>query len=201
MTVVHGDILRGVQYLTLIDGQRVSNKFYWVAELETVVPIDDVLDAVETWVAYVYQAVRNVCSEDILMSDGVLDRISWIGGAWRTMSRLGMIDPDPDWNNDTPWVPDQVAALVVFTTASRKMRRPFYLPGLTMDRLNAGLMNGYAFGRVAILGARALEPVDLSPAGALYPVTVHASQDGLERLTGCQLTNVVTALHRRRPTA
>lgn len=201
MPVVHNDILRAVQHILLPGGNEASNKFYFRAALVAPVLEGAIVDALETWLAFVYHALRGVVSQFASLTDAHIDVIEWEAGRWKTKSNVGVATPDPDWNNPSDLCPEPVAGLMVFTTARPRVKRPFYIAALTEDRVSGSYCGSYVVTRMVVCGVRALDPVDIDTSGFLYPVLVHALTGGTENLTGLTTTNLLTALQRRRPTA
>lgn len=201
MTVVDGDLLRVVQHATLPPAVPVSTKYYLQASLVQPVLDSEAIDAIEAWLETAYDELEDTLAGDCEMGDAVVDIISWQTGAWRTGRNLGTAQPIVNFASPVPVQHDAIAGLLVYSTRQPRTRRPLYQWGIKWSAIVGNHLNATNLARLVSFGVDTLSAVDLPPYGSLIPVLAHALRSGTELLTGFVATDLVTATHRRSPTA
>lgn len=199
MTVIDGDLIRTVQRATIHSGQSVSSKFYHLAVSDTVLANAEVVDKMETWLEAAYDELSLFATTDCQLNEAEIDRIGYVDGAWRTLENIGVATPSVTFSPAQPPPPGQIAALLTFSTNKRKVRRPFYQWGPREDATIGGVLHPTMVTVLILFGIVLLSPAFFDANNYLYPVTVSAARDAVHRVTGFTVTDVVTAMSRRRP--
>lgn len=198
MPLIDGDLVRTVQHATILDTQGVSSKFYHRVVADDVISNSQVTDAVENWLEAAYFELRNVITADCELKDAVIDRIAYESGAWRTKENVGIASPVQPFLPASPPPPAQVAALLTFSTANPKVRRPFYQWGVRLDGIIAGKLFWTIILAFVNFGVVLLYPPAIDANNYLLPVTVSARNPSSHHINTFTVTDWTTAMSRRR---
>lgn len=199
MAVEPGDLLKVVMEALDPLGNKVSNKFTFLTEFEGSLPHAAVSLAVHDWMETAFETVKAGIQHDSELGTAIIDVIKWVGSRWEVEKHIDETDPDVTFSCFAEPLPLQVAACVLYNTYRPRVRRPLYLWGGCEWAAQDGKWIPSQVVRLADFAAATMSDVVCGFGHRLVPAVMQASGALVTAISGAVVTDIPSAMTRRRP--
>jgi hypothetical protein len=187
--------LKLVQEINMLDAVVAVNVFYVKCDFVEGQPVDDVLDACETWIVGLYTAIIAQIRDTVTMGDLTVYEYDTILDQW---DNIGSRAPTVVFTNATEMLPHGVAALVrAYTEEARTVGRK-YLPAFCEDRQEDGAWIGATITALTAFGVAWSTSEIVHTSNELLPAVFSTKWKTVRLLSGTEVVLTDPAYQRRR---